>query len=228
MKSVFSIIFMTVFILATAASAFAGDMTHSSPESVSVNSEGIAEIEITVSGGYDIYAGAQFELILGEGVAIESVSFDKGGNSNIIPPTLARGSYFFSLFAGMNEFEGDFTCSVTISLEGNEPSEVTIVEIQRYYVESPGVVLTTTDSTQSVIQVMPVRALGDSLIPLGFFAQYGLWLIIAVAAAVVAILLIRKRRKKNADKGKITIDKAEYERLLAQRDEAKRGNTDSE
>jgi len=220
-KAFLSIIIITAFIILTATTAFAGELSHSAPQSVSIGGDGFADIEITVSGGGEMFAGAQFELILGDGVTIEKVSFNKGGNSNIIPPTEARGSYFFSLFAGKNEFAGDFTCTVTISYEGTEPSQIIVAEIQRYVIKSPGDVATTIDSTQSIIEIQPARTIGGMNIPIGSIAQNWIWIVvIALAAGVIILILLRKRMEKKAGKEKITIDKAEYERLLARQDEA--------
>ena len=165
-KNIISIIIvMTAFILMTAGGAFASTLTYSAPEKVIVGADGTADIEILVPGGSDPYAGVQFELALGEGVAIENVSFDKGNKPNIIRPTEARGSYYFSLFAGTNAFSGDLTCKVTISYAGLDLSWARVLEIQRYFIEGPGEVETTTDSTQSVIVVHPAPGEGFALSP---------------------------------------------------------------
>ena len=215
---------MTTLLLPIAAAAFAGELTHIAPNSVTAGGDGSANIEITVSGGSEAYAGAQFELVLGEGITIEAVSFDKGNNSGVIPPTFARGSYFFSLFAGTNEFEGDFTCTVTISLEGEESSWVKVAEIQRYHLLGPGIVETAIDSTESLIEV---RAAG-SFAPLSVLTHNWLWVVlIAVAAALAACLIVLHRHmKKQAPEGTVTIGRAEYERLLAQSDENDRQTSD--
>ena len=215
---------MTTLLLPIAAAAFAGELTHIAPGSVTAGGDGSADIEITVSGGDEAYAGAQFELVLGEGITIEAVSFDKGNKSGVIPPTYARGSYFFSLFAGANEFEGDFTCTVTISLEGTESSWVKVAEIQRYHLLGPGNVETAIDSTESLIEV---RAAG-SFAPLSLLTHNLLWvaLIVVAAALAVALLALRSHMKKQAPEGTVTIDRAEYELLLAQRAEGDRKNSD--
>ena len=217
---------------------FAGDLTHSVSQNVSIGIDGTADIEIVVPGDGDVFAGAQFELILSEGVTIEGVSFNLGNNTNIIPPTPARGSYFFSLFSGTNGFEGDIICTVTVAYAGTEPAQVTVAEIQRYSIDSPGEVSTIFDSTQSIIQILPEGYIEDGSLPAGFLKQDRPWIIIVVIiAAVIAVLLVllRMRNKKAAldrtqgESGNetITIDKAEYERLLAGRTESER-RTDSD
>jgi len=171
-------------------------LDYKAPQKIYVGDDGTAQLEISVSGGENAYAGAQFELVLGVGIEILDVSFDKGGNSNVIPPAETRGSHFFSLFSGTNEFEGDFTCTVTLSYEGTEPGFVTVAEIQRYFIESPGYVSTTSNSDTIVIEVLTSRNL---------FEQSWFWLIIAFIAtfALMSVMSVRlkRRKKKKAAQG---------------------------
>jgi len=207
---------------------------------VIINQDGTADFDIQVTG-VDVYAGAQFELILSEGVSIESISFDKGTGFSTIAPTYARGSYFFSLIAGTNEYEGDFICTVSILYEGTEPAEITVAEIQTYFIISPGDVETYANDTKTVIEVLPFGyvVIGDTAIPLSWLRKNWIWivLLIVVAAAIITLFALRRRKRKKAESAaaesqsvgksgseQITIDKAEYERLMALKD--KTGNDD--
>ena len=228
-----------VFVLALSFSPLAAansneGFEYSVDSRVRMNEDGTAEFDIRVTG-LDVYAGAQLELILSDGVSIESVSFDKVSGFSSIPPTYARGSYFFSLIAGTNEYEGDFICTVSILYEGTEPAQITIAEIQTYFIVEPGNIDTTVNNTQTVIEVLPFGyvTIDDSLIPLAWLRQNWIWLVIiaAVIAAVITVIVVHHKKRKKAknasgkrqasgesDSELITIDKAEYERLIANKD----------
>jgi len=213
---------------------------------VSMRQDGTAEFDISVTG-VDVYAGAQFELILSEGVSIESIAFDKGAGFSTIPPTYARGAYYFSLIAGTNEYEGDFTCTVEISYKGTEPAEIIISEIQVYYIVAPGDVESAINSISSTIKILPFGyvMIGDTAIPLGWLAQNWIWILVSlIVIATVIIIVVRQRRTKKkieerakkiqsdtepeSDKNKVTIDKDEYERLIALKHEKELQSTESD
>jgi len=193
---------MLVFILAISLSSFASaneGFGYTVDSSVRLNRNGTAEFDIHVTG-VDEYAGAQFELILGEGVSIESIAFDKGAGFSTIPPTYARGSHFFSLIAGTNEYEGDFTCTVEILYEGTEPVQIIIAEIQTYFIIEPGNVETSINDTRSVINILPYGyiVIGEDPLPLARLARDWMWPIIAGVAVVFIILItiiMRQQRK---------------------------------
>ena len=152
---------LLIFFTSVTLAALPG---YSTSTSVSTDENGYAQFDIVVFP-VGLYAGVQFELILGSGVSIESVSFDKGRNSGVLGPVFARGSYFFSLFSGTNEFEGALTCTVNILYTGSEPATVTLADIQVHSVNTPGNVSTQsasnqtgsgqTDSSTSIIVVNP-------------------------------------------------------------------------
>jgi len=239
-KVIFTLLVFTLLLsLSPPASANEG-FGYSVDTRVMINQDGTADFDIQVTG-VDVYAGAQFELILSEGVSIEGISFDKGAGFSTIAPTYARGSYFFSLIAGTNEYEGDFTCTVSILYEGTEPAEITVAEIQTYFIVSPGVVETYVSDTKTVIEVLPFGyvVIGDTVIPLSWLRRNWIWIVlsIVVAAVITMLLVLRRRKRKKAESAaakaqptgesdgeQITIDKAEYERLIAMKD--KIGNDD--
>ena len=187
---VFSVIVASPFVSADS-------LAHEAPERVRIGEDGTADFDIKVTG-VDVYAGAQFELILGEGVEILEIAFDKGTSAGIIPPTFARGSYFFSLISGTNGYEGDFTCTVSISYGGKEPAEIIVAEIQTYFIKKPGNVATTVDGEESVIEVLPFGyvEIGDEKTPLAFFRENWLWLLLAAAAGVAASYVFIRLRNK--------------------------------
>ena len=147
------IILITFAVFCTSA-ALAAAPTYRVPASAYTDEEGLASFEINVSIA-GVYAGAQFELILDNGITIERVSFNKGGGAGVLPPTFARGSYYFSLIAGGNNYDGDLVCTVRISYTGKEPAEITVAGIQSHFVNSPGNVTTYTNSSRSTILVIP-------------------------------------------------------------------------
>ena len=243
MKKVIFTLLVFAFLISTAPPVSANEgFGYTVDPRVMINQNGTADFDIQVTG-VDVYAGAQFELILSEGVSIESISFDKGAGFSTIAPTYARGSYFFSLIAGTNEYEGDFTCTVSILYEGAEPAEITVVEIQTYFIVSPGDVESYASDTKTVIEVLPFGyvVIGDVVLPLSWLRRNWIWivLLIVVAATVITLLALRRRKRKKAESSageakiagetggeQITIDKAEYERLMAIKD--KIGNDDKD
>ena len=153
-KSTATLLVLVALTMLCMAAALATSPTYAVLTSVQIGEDGFAEFDIRVSIT-GIYAGAQFELILDRGISIERVSFDKGRNAGVIPPTFARGSYFFSLISGTNEYEGDLICTVRISYNERVPANITVAGIQSHYIISRGNVSTSTDSTRSTILVNP-------------------------------------------------------------------------
>jgi len=196
-KRIAAVILILITVLISAPFVYAESLAHEAPEQVRIGEDGTANFDIKVTG-VDVYAGAQFELILGEGIVIDSIAFDKGTSAGIIPPTFARGSYFFSLISGTNGYEGDFICTVSISYDGNEPAELIVAEIQTYFIKKPGNVTTTTDDAQSVVEVLPFGyvEIGDEKTPLAFLRDNWLWLMLAAAAGVAASYVYIKLRNK--------------------------------
>jgi len=219
-KKAISICICLILILSFSPLVFANEgfgYTVDSRE-VRLSQDGTADFDIHVIN-VDVFAGAQFELILSDGVSIEDISFSNERGSGTIPPTHARGSYFFSLISGTNEFEGDFICTVSILYEGTENAQIIIAEIQTHFIESPGNVETTVNDVQTVITVLPFEfwIIEDVLTPLAFLRQHWLWFVIAAAAVVFTTLvfvIIRQQRKikaMNALAAGDTIDKSENE-----------------
>jgi len=154
-KKLITVIFITVvFVILLTPVTTAVSPTYTAPVRTTVDAEGHAQFEIKVTPAGS-YAGIQFEIILDNGISIESISFNKGDNSGILPPTLARGSYFFSIFSKINEFEGEMICTVKISYTGRETPAVTIAGIQSYYVENRGNVSTETSSISRTVTIDP-------------------------------------------------------------------------
>jgi len=199
MKRAIQILLVISLALSLSVLALAdGGFDYTVEQRVRIGQDGTADIDIHVTNP-GTFAGAQFEVILSDGVSIEKIFFDNEQGSGTIPPTYARGSYFFSLIAGTNEFEGDFTCTLSILYEGTEPAYITVAEIQTHYIVRPGNVETTVNDTQTVIELIPHSYLmiGDNLIPLGFFRKNWVWITaIIVVAAIVTFVLLRNRRKK--------------------------------
>jgi len=184
---IFIILITSISPLALAAGGF-GYAVDSSI--VKLSQDGTAEISIYVTD-IDKIAGAQFELILSDGISIEGISFDNDRGSGTIPPTFARGSYFFSLISGTNEYEGNFVCTVSILYEGTEPVQIIITEIQTHFIVSPGNVETTINDTQTVIDILPYEywTIEDEQTPLALIKQNWIWFVIAAAVIVFAVLV---------------------------------------
>jgi len=203
MKKIVFTFLVLVFIISLSSTALANEgFEYTVDPRVRVSSDGTAEFEIHVTG-IDVYAGAQFELILSEGVSIENVAFDKGSGFSSIPPTYARGSYFFSLIAGTNEYEGDFTCTVEILYDGTEPAQIVIAEIQTYYIVEPGNVDAAINDTRKVIEILPFDyvVIGEEPPPLTQLVRDWMWPIIAGVAIIIIILIaiiLRQQRKIKA------------------------------
>ena len=201
------VIIIIVLILSISPLAVANEgFGYTVDSRVRMDQDGTADFDINVTG-LDIYAGAQFELILSEGVSIESVAFNKGSGFSTIQPTFARGSYFFSLIAGTNEFDGDLVCTVRILYEGSEPAQITIAEIQTHFIVSPGDVETFVNNTQTVIEILPLDyvTLDDVPIPLAFLRQHWIWFVIGAAAIIFTVLMyiiIRQQGKLKAANAK--------------------------
>jgi len=197
--------FLLIFVLTLSLTPFAlasEGFGYSVDPRVRMDQDGSAEFEIHVTG-LGAYAGAQFELILSESVSIESVAFNKGSGFSTIQPTYARGSYFFSLIAGRNEYEGDLICTVSIIYEGTEPAQITIVEIQTHFIVSPGDVESFTNNTHTVIEILPFDyiTIDDLPVPLAFLRQHWIWFVAGAAVIVFAVLIfiiIRQQRKLKA------------------------------
>ena len=156
MKMSVIVLLLAAFSVLCVPVVLAASLSYSAPASVVVDENGLAQINIKVSLS-GIRAGVQFELMLDDGVSIEGVSFDTGKNMGVIPPTFARGSYYFSLISGTNEFQGDIICTVKISYKGAVPATVTVAGIQDHYIISKGNVSTDIDTTKSIIQVLPYQ-----------------------------------------------------------------------
>jgi len=149
-----SILLLTLFMLSFSFTTLASAPSYSVPAGVETDEEGYAQFEIVIylPGAY---AGVQIELILDSGISIESVSFNKGNSSGVLPPTYARGSYFFSLISGANEYRGDLICTVKLSSGEKTLTGVTVAQVQSYYIVDRGNVSTGVDSTQTEIIVKP-------------------------------------------------------------------------
>jgi len=155
-KFIATMIILITFAVFCMSAALAAAPTYRVPAVVYTDEDGYASFEINVSIA-GVYAGAQFELILDNGITIEKVSFNKGGGAGVVPPTLARGSYYFSLIAGANNYEGDLICTVRISYAGKESAKITVAGIQSHFINSPGNVSAYTNPSKSTILVIPYQ-----------------------------------------------------------------------
>ena len=199
MKKLLLFLFVLMLLISSNLYVFAASqLAYTVDDSIRISRDGTAAIDIKVTV-LDSYAGAQFEVVLDSDISIESVVFDVGTSAGIIPPTFARGAWYFSLISGENGYSGDFTCTMTIFYEGEEPTTVTITEIQVYSVISPGKVDSQIESTDSIIQILPLNYKGPQAAStfLDFLKANLLIIIISVVALAVIIILMFRMKKNN-------------------------------
>ncbi|MDR1570922.1 MAG: hypothetical protein LBS32_00180 [Clostridiales Family XIII bacterium] len=81
----------------------------------------------------EAYAGAEFAIECGEGVAVKSVSYGRDVMS--AGPTDARGLTWFSFFSDENEYSGSVSADIALEYAGEADSYVEIDRVKVYTVE---------------------------------------------------------------------------------------------
>jgi hypothetical protein len=131
------------------------------PTAIVVGADNKATFAIRVEGAAESYEAVQFNMLLGDGIEITKVSYNLAGIASGPAKTPVDGVTLFSIRSMDKGLSGLLICTVEVSLSGNTPKRIEIMEVsQNIDAKTQDIKRNTTPTT---IVVHPFGTIIDSI-----------------------------------------------------------------